>query len=151
MFLRDQNFKEIIGLIVAEGKEKFLDSLCASNVSRGKNLAPCPVCHKIKKGKGNVWMITQNKNMPITKDTFDSEDCAERAILWLRHIYMAYKNYLGIERSARLTEDDLRDPLLPKDNESPKKFKQRCIAHIELLAEFVPETNPDTERIEDHQ
>lgn len=150
MFLKDQQDpRKIIAMIIEGGKEKFLETLCIGRVSHSNDSVRCPICQKSLRKK--AWMLTDAKGVPVVNDRFDTDDCADKAIQWLRSIFEEYKGYLGSRGGTELTEDDLRDPLFLKDEESLKKFRRRCQKHVEHLEELTPEINYEVDYIEDHQ
>lgn len=151
MYLRDQNKNQIAAKIIAEGEEKFLDALCIGRVKHKGAATKCPVCQKQVGLKGRAWMLTDTIGVPMFDDRFDTDTCANLAIKWMRGLLAAFKRYVGSENEEpELTEDDLRDPIAPKDNESLKDYFRRYGAHMEHLKEVTPEIS-EGDRLEDHQ
>ena len=153
MFLGHQNRKEIITRIIRKGGGKFLKAISSEEVVHN-NTDPCecPVCHKPSGLKGTSWAITNNASRPVFEDRFDTERCADHAIGWIGILLEAFRNYLGPKDEAtELTEDELRDPITPEEEETDTEFNERFMGHVQRLEEMLPRFAHGEDRIEDRE
>lgn len=147
----EDDTREITAFIKKNDGMSFLTKLYEERVAPLSKPTICPCCKKSAGRETECWMLTDAAGKPVFRDLYDSQACAVHAIARLKQFYESFLNYLGVRTSGdNLSEDELRDPLTQRDDESKKKFRNRKDAHLERLEEITPQINLELDRLEDH-